>query len=253
MSQILATALGPYLGIVLSQRVDFTMIFLIASIVAAISFTISFVVSRPTHKTTKQVQAKSVKRFHISEFLEFRAIPISIIVMIVGFGYSVVLSFLSLYSRQLHLEKAASFFFLVYAMVVIVSRPFSGRFLDTKGANFVVYPCLVFFAIGMLVLSQANHGITLLVSGAIIGLGYGNFLSCGQAISVKSTSPNRFGLATATYYMFLDVGFGVGPYLFGSLVPITGYRGLYFVMAMVIFATIILYYFLYRKSLYSSR
>ncbi len=253
MSQILATALGPYLGIVLSQRVDFTMIFLIASIVAAISFAISFVVSRPTHKTTKQVQAKSVKRFHISEFLEFRVIPISIIVMIVGFGYSVVLSFLSLYSRQLHLEKAASFFFLVYAMVVIVSRPFSGRFLDTKGANFVVYPCLVFFAIGMLVLSQANHGITLLVSGAIIGLGYGNFLSCGQAISVKSTSPNRFGLATATYYMFLDVGFGVGPYLFGSLVPITGYRGLYFVMAMVIFATIILYYFLYRKSLYSSR
>ncbi len=253
MSQILATALGPYLGIVLSQRVDFTMIFLIASIVAAISFAISFVVSRPTHKTTKQVQAKSVKRFHISEFLEFRAIPISIIVMIVGFGYSVVLSFLSLYSRQLNLEKAASFFFLVYAMVVIVSRPFSGRFLDTKGANFVVYPCLVFFAIGMLVLSQANHGITLLVSGAIIGLGYGNFLSCGQAISVKSTSPNRFGLATATYYMFLDVGFGVGPYLFGSLVPITGYRGLYFVMAMVIFATIILYYFLYRKSLYSSR
>ncbi len=253
MSQILATALGPYLGIVLSQRVDFTMIFLIASIVAAISFAISFVVSRPTHKTTKQVQAKSVKRFHISEFLEFRAIPISIIVMIVGFGYSVVLSFLSLYSRQLNLEKAASFFFLVYAMVVIVSRPFSGRFLDAKGANFVVYPCLVFFAIGMLVLSQANHGITLLVSGAIIGLGYGNFLSCGQAISVKSTSPNRFGLATATYYMFLDVGFGVGPYLFGSLVPITGYRGLYFVMAMVIFATIILYYFLYRKSLYSSR
>ncbi len=164
-----------------------------------------------------------------------------------------MLSFLSLYSRQLHLEEAASFFFLIYALVVIVSRPFSGRFLDAKGANFVVYPCLVFFSIGMLILSQANHGITLLVSGAIIGLGYGNFLSCGQAISVKSTSPNRFGLATATYYMFLDVGFGVGPYLFGSLVPITGYRGLYFVMAMAILATIILYYFLYRRSLHSSR
>lgn len=253
MSQILATAFGPYLGIVLSQRVDFRMIFLIATIVAAISFAISFVVRQPAHKITKQVQAKSVKRFQISEFLEFRAIPISIIVMIIGFGYSVVLSFLSLYSRQLHLEEAASFFFLVYALVVIVSRPFSGRFLDAKGANFVVYPCLVFFAIGMLILSRANHGITLLVSGAIIGLGYGNFLSCGQAISVKSTSPNRFGLATATYYMFLDVGFGVGPYLFGSLVPITGYRGLYFVMAMAILATIILYYFLYRRSLHSSR
>jgi MFS family permease len=253
MSQILATALGPYLGIVLSQRVDFKMIFLIASLVAAISFAISFVVSQPSYKPPKQVKTKTVKQFQISEFLEFRAIPISIIVLIVGFGYSVVLSFLSLYSRQLCLEEAASFFFLIYAIVVIFSRPFSGRLLDARGANFVVYPCILFFSIGMLVLSQATYGITLLLSGAIIGLGYGNFLSCGQAISVKSTSPNRFGLATATYYMFLDIGFGVGPYLFGSLVPVTGYRGLYFVMAMVILSTTLLYYFLYRKSLHFSR
>ncbi|NMC95651.1 MAG: MFS transporter [Syntrophorhabdus sp.] len=253
MSQILATALGPYLGIVLSQRVDFKMIFLIVSLVAAISFAISFVVSQPSYKPPKQVKTKTVKQFQISEFLEFRAIPISIIVLIVGFGYSVVLSFLSLYSRQLCLEEAASFFFLIYAIVVIFSRPFSGRLLDARGANFVVYPCILFFSIGMLVLSQATYGITLLLSGAIIGLGYGNFLSCGQAISVKSTSPNRFGLATATYYMFLDIGFGVGPYLFGSLVPVTGYRGLYFVMAMVILSTTLLYYFLYRKSLHFSR
>lgn len=253
MSQILATALGPYLGIVLSQRVDFKMIFLIASLVAAISFAISFIVSQPSYKPPKQVKTKTVKQFQISEFLEFRAIPISIIVLIVGFGYSVVLSFLSLYSRQLCLEEAASFFFLIYAIVVIFSRPFSGRLLDARGANFVVYPCILFFSIGMLVLSQATYGITLLLSGAIIGLGYGNFLSCGQAISVKSTSPNRFGLATATYYMFLDIGFGVGPYLFGSLVPVTGYRGLYFVMAMVILSTTLLYYFLYRKSLHLSR
>ena len=253
MSQILATALGPYLGIVLSQRVDFKMIFLIASLVAAISFAISFVVSQPSYKPPKQVKTKTVKQFQISEFLEFRAIPISIIVLIVGFGYSVVLSFLSLYSRQLCLEEAASFFFLIYAIVVIFSRPFSGRLLDARGANFVVYPCILFFSIGMLVLSQATYGITLFLSGAIIGLGYGNFLSCGQAISVKSTSPNRFGLATATYYMFLDIGFGVGPYLFGSLVPVTGYRGLYFVMAMVILSTTLLYYFLYRKSLHFSR
>ena len=253
MSQILATALGPYLGIFLSQRVDFKMIFLIASLVAAISFAISFIVSQPSYKPPKQVQTKTVKQFQISEFLEFRAIPISIIVLIVGFGYSVVLSFLSLYSRQLCLEEAASFFFLIYAIVVIFSRPLSGRLLDARGANFVVYPCILFFSIGMLVLSQATYGITLLLSGAIIGLGYGNFLSCGQAISVKSTSPNRFGLATATYYMFLDIGFGVGPYLFGSLVPVTGYRGLYFVMAMVILSTTLLYYFLYRRSLHFSR
>jgi len=247
MSQILATALGPFIGIVLSRYVDFNIIFIFISIVATISFIISFVISEPTRKATMQSQVKAQKSFQISNFLEFKAIPISIIVLILGFGYSVVLTFISLYSKELHLEEAASFFFLVYAITVIISRPFSGRLLDKRGVDFVVYPCLVIFAIGMLLLSQTNYGITLLLAGAIIGLGYGNFLSCGQAISIKGAQPHRLGLATATYYIFLDVGFGVGPYLFGSLVPFTGYRGLYFVMAMMILATIILFYFLYRR------
>jgi MFS family permease len=247
MSQIMATALGPYLGIVMSRRVDFSVIFIVASVVAAVGFVISLVVTEPARSAPPPDKAKEAKGFQVSNFLEFKAIPISIIVLIVGFGYSIVMSFISLYSRQIHLEEAASFFFLVYAVTVIASRPVSGRLLDCRGANFVVYPILLLFAIGMFLLSQAGGAITLLLSAVIMGLGYGNFLSCGQAISVMSASPHRFGLATATYYMFLDVGFGIGPYLFGSLVPFTGYRGLYMVMALIILSTIVLYYFLVRK------
>jgi MFS family permease len=244
MSQILATALGPLIGITLIQRNDFRIIFMVASIIAAIGFGISFIVSQPDRKPLRQAQAQAAKTFQISNYLEFTAIPISMIVLIVGFNYSAVLTFISLYSKELHLEKAASFFFFVYAFIVIISRPFSGQLLDRRGKNFVVYPCLVLFAIGMLLLGQTNSGVTLLLAGAFMGLGYGNFLSCGQAISIKEAPSDRLGLSTATYYIFLDVGFGIGPYLFGSLVPFTGYRSLYFMMAAVIFATILLYTFL---------
>jgi MFS family permease len=247
MSQIVAAALGPFIGITLSQHVDFKMISIVSSVVAAISFATSSIVGEPTHKIPSQDKAEVVTGFQISRFLEFKAIPISIIASIGGFGYSIVLTFITIYSRQLHLEEAASFFFLVYALAVIVSRPFSGRFLDVKGQDFVVYPCLFIFTIGMFLLSQANHGVGLLLSGAMLGLGYGNLLSCGHAISVRGVPPHRLGLATATYYMFLDLGFGLGPYIFGSLVPLTGYRGLYSMMALVILATNILYYFLYRR------
>lgn len=247
MSQILATALGPFIGIVLSRHIDFSMIFIINAIIAAAGFAISFIITQPARKAVKQEQPKPSGRFRISSFLEFSAIPISIIVLIVGFNYSAVLTFMKLYSKQLHLEEAASFFFVVYAAMVIVSRPFSGRLLDTKSAKFVVYPCILLFAVGMFLLGRANHGIALLIAGVVIGLGYGNFLSCGQAISIKNAPSHRLGLATATYYIFLDVGFGVGPYLFGSLLPYTGYRGLFFVMAAVTFVTTGLYYFLSRN------
>lgn len=244
---ILAVALGPFVGVLLIQHVDFKMIFIFNSILAVISFAISFVVSEPTYESPRQDQVKAVKSFQISNFLEFKAIPISIIILVIGFSYSGVLTFISLYTKQIHLEEAASFYFLVYAITVLLSRPFSGRLFDIRGANFVVYPCLFIFAMGMLLFSQANQGISLLLAGAIIGFGYGNFISCAQAISIKEVPPHRFGLATSTYFIFVDLGFGVGPYLLGSLVPFTGYRGLYLMMTIVILATIPLYYFLHGR------
>jgi MFS family permease len=103
----------------------------------------------------------------------------------------------------------------------------------------------------MLLFSQANHGITLLLAGALIGLGYGSVISCAQAISIKGVPLHRLGLATSTFFIFVDLGFGIGPYLLGSLVPFTGYRGLYLMMVIVILATIILYYFLHGRKVSS--
>lgn len=251
MSAILAMALGPFVGILLIQHTNFKMIFVVALILAVISFAISFGVSEPTYKSPEQDKLNHVKSFQISNFLEFKAMPISIIGLIIGFCYSVMLTFIPLYTKQIHMEEASSFFFLVYASAVLVSRPFSGRLFDIKGVNFVVYPCLFIFAIGMLLLSQTSHAIILLLAAAIIGLGFGNFLSCGQAVAIKGVPHHRLGLATATYFIFFDLGIGVGPYLLGYLVPFTGYRGLYLMMSVVILMTIILYYFLYGKKVTS--
>jgi len=133
---ILAVALGPFVGVLLIQHVDFKMIFIFNSILAVISFAISFVVSEPTYESPRQDQVKAVKSFQISNFLEFKAIPISIIILVIGFSYSGVLTFISLYTKQIHLEEAASFYFLVYAITVLLSRPFSGRLFDIKRCKF---------------------------------------------------------------------------------------------------------------------
>ena len=245
MGAILAVALGPFVGVLLIQHEAFEMIFIVTSILAAVSFAISFAVSEPLGND----QANTVKSFQISNYLEFKAIPISIVILAIGFSYSGVLSFLSLYAKQIRLEEAASFYFLVFAVTISLSRPFSGRLFDLKGANFVVYPCLAIYAIGMLLFSQASQGITLLSAGVIIGLGYGNFISCAQAISIKAVPPHRLGLATSTFFIFVDLGFGVGPYVLGFLVPFTGFRGLYLTMVFVILATIVLYHFLHGRRL----
>ena len=244
MSIILASALGPFVGIILLQQVEFKTIFLVNLILAVIAFSISLVVKDPGSKFPEMTGAQEVKRIYIASFLEPKSIPISIVALVVGFSCSIVMAFMSLYAQEIQLEKAASVYFVVSAVATLISRPFAGRLFDLRGANFVVYPCLFIYAAGMFLFSQAYNGATLLLAGAIIGLSYGNFMSSAQTIAIKVVQPHRFGLATATYYVFLDLGIATGPYLLGSLIPVTGYRGLYLMMAIVALATVPLYHFL---------
>jgi MFS family permease len=251
MSVILGTALGPFVGILLSHHSNYNTIFLFNLLLIISSLILSFSIHDTERNAMKQLRTR--KNFRVSDFFEPRALPIAIVSLIIALTYSGVLTFMSIYSKQIHLVKAASYFFLVYAIVVLFSRPFSGRVLDSKGANSVIYPCLLFYAAGMFILSQARLGIILLTAGAIIGLGYGNYQSSAQAISIKMVPRSMVGLATSTYLIFYDLGFGVGPYLFGFLIPFTGLRGLYLLMSMVILATIVLYSFLCGRKISRTR
>ncbi|HPS64961.1 MAG TPA: MFS transporter, partial [Ignavibacteria bacterium] len=94
---------------------------------------------------------------------------------------------------------------------------------------------------------NAATGFILLISGVIIGIGYGNAQSCAQAVSVKVVPAERLGLATSTYFILYDFGLGAGPFILGYLIPLTGLRGLYLIMALVVLASIALYYYLHGR------
>jgi MFS family permease len=143
--------------------------------------------------------------------------------------------------------EVAGFFFVIYSAATLVSRPFAGRLFDSKGANFVMYPAIVLFAIGLIVLSQAGHAYALLLAGASMGLGLGAVQSAGQTIAVKVAPAHRMGLANSTFFMFLDIAIGIGPFVIGLFVPFAGYRGLYTGMGVVAFTCMFLYYLLYGK------
>ncbi|PAE26096.1 MFS transporter [Bacillus sp. 7894-2] len=243
MSTTLATAVGPFIGLLMMQKVSFQMIFAFCLAIGIIALITSFFLYVPA------IETSGVKKqgFQISSFIEPKAVPIAFITLAIAFGYSGVLSFINFYAIEVDLVKAASFFFLIYSAAVLVSRPFTGRLMDLKGANYVMYPAFLLFAAGMFVLSTANSSFTLLLAGALIGLGFGNMQSCTQAVAVKLTPAHRMGLATSTFFIFLDAGLGFGPYLLGFIIPVTGYGRLYGMMAMFVLMSAILYYFLHGK------
>ncbi|MBP1932387.1 MFS transporter [Ammoniphilus resinae] len=246
LSLTLAAAIGPFLGMFLSEHAGFSMNFILCSILLVISFVASLFLKIPKIELTKEELGK-MQSFKLSSFFEPNAIPIAMISAFLGLGYSSVLSFLTSYSKELDLVDVASFFFIAYAAAVLVSRPFTGRWFDTKGENFVMYPSFLLFGVGLVILSQVHQGFFLLLAGVFVGLGYGTLSASAQAIAIKVSPKKRAGLATSTYYIFLDGGIGVGPFILGLLIPTIGYRGLYVSMAVVMIACIFLYQYLHGR------
>ncbi|MCU9614426.1 MFS transporter [Caldibacillus lycopersici] len=248
LSVTLAAAVGPFLGMYINQHVGFEMNLILCTILLGLSFLASLFMIIPKAEFTKE-QLKNMNSFKLSNFFEPKAFSISFISLFIGLGYSSILSFLTSYAQEIKLVDVASFFFIVYAIVILASRPFTGRWFDQKGENFVVYPSLVLFAIGLWTLSQAHQGYFLLIAGAFVGLGYGTYSAAAQAIAIKVSPKHRMGLATSTYFIFLDFGLGVGPFLLGLFIPIIGFQKLYETMGVVVIACLILYYFLHGKNI----
>lgn len=244
---ILASAIGPFLGVVILQYTDMTLIFVLCSIAAGLNIIIAFLVSISEIEMTND-QLQELKGFHFKDFFEVSALPISSIMGIFAFAYSSIISFLASFSKEVQLMTAASFFFIIYSIVVFLTRPITGKMLDSKGDNIVMYPAILSFSAGLIVLSQAEHGIILLLAGALIGLGYGNLLSASQAIAMKSTPRYRVGRAASTFFIFLEGGLGVGPFILGFFVSNFGYRNMYLMLGIMVFIGIFLYYFLYGSN-----
>jgi MFS family permease len=245
MSATLATAIGPFIGLYMAQHTSFQVIFSFCLALGIISLITAFFLYVPALKVTAKVTES--KGFKLSNFIEPKALPISIITLLLAFCYSSVLSFISFYAIEIDLVNTASFFFVVYAVAVLLSRPFSGPLMDRKGSNFIMYPAFIIFGIGLLLLSMTTNSFTLLAAGFLIGLGFGNMQSSSQAIAVKLTPPHRMGMATSTFFIMLDAGLGFGPYILGFIIPVTGYSTLYVILGVLVILTSVLYYFLHGK------
>ena len=247
LSTSLAAAIGPFIGMVLLNTMSFYFIILF-SIVLILFTTIACFIFPVKNIQLSSEHRASLARFSIDSFIEKKVLFISFIAFLMGLSYSSVLSFLSSYAKAIDLVSASSFFFVVYALVITATRPLSGRIFDARGENAVMYPSFIFLTAGLLLLSVTTSSWMLLVSGGLIGLGYGTFMSNGQAICLK-VSPNshRIGIALSTYFIGLDLGLGVGPYLLGELRNVTSFSGLYLVASIIPVICIILYALFYQS------
>ncbi|MFB3161309.1 MFS transporter [Neobacillus sp. 179-J 1A1 HS] len=242
MSTNLAMVLGPFIGLTAIQQWGAKTMFILSVIVAAGALITGLTVklSKPD-ETKKQV---IVPAFSLKNFIEPSAVSIAIVGGFLAIVYSALLSFVSVYANEIHVSEVSSLFFVVYAIILLMSRPFTGKWLDQYGPHVIVFPSIILFAIGMFVLSQSGGAVTFLVSAGMIGLGWGTLFPTFQTIAIQNAAPRKRGLATATFLSIYDIGIALGSFLVGLIAAKMDFSSLYFLCSFYILIGAVLYYFM---------
>ena len=99
------------------------------------------------------------------------------------------MSFITAYSETQQLLAYTSLFFIVFAISMIIVRPWVGKIYDRKGASAVICPSFIFFAIGLVIVSFISNQWMLWLSAIFIGIGYGSLFPCFQTVAIQSSAP----------------------------------------------------------------
>lgn len=241
LSGNLALAFGPSLGLTLSGILPFHQLFFICAGLGLAAF-----ISSSFIKYKKVIPNEEKSKAKKWDLYEKSAIQPAVLIMFITVTFGGIATFLPLYTAEEGVS-GIQWYFLLYALALMVSRLFSGKLYDKKGHRAVFIPGTALIIIAMLLLAWLPNKEILFTAAILYGFGFGTVQPALQAWSVEKTPADRRGMANATFYSFFDVGIGLGAMFFGQISHLFGYKSVYLSAATSVLIAILIYLFLVIK------
>ena len=244
MAMGLAMVLGPVIGLQFASASSYNAMFVICAVLSVFNILLAMIITIPGDNADKHAQKG---KFSFSNIVDPRTVPYAAMTFISAIAYSSISAFLSLYAKELDLVIAASYFFIVYAVCMLLCRPFVGKAADQYGPKYIIFSCLAIFAIGLFVLQMTTAGWMLIVAGAIMGIGYGSITPIYQTEVMSSVPPERVGVASSVFFNSMDLGMAVGAAVMGIIAGASSYSTMYLTACIIIVVAFFLYMYVSRK------
>ncbi|TWJ17774.1 MFS transporter [Geobacter argillaceus] len=233
-------AIGPYIGLSLAHSFGYRSVFIFATLVTLLGLLIVAAVPVEEGVTVRP-------RFTFNDLFEVKAIPISLIALIIAAVYGGVLTFVAVFATELGLLFVAKSFFVVMASASVVSRLLTGWMYDRLGPGVAIGASVVTLAAGLLLLGGMHTTVSMLISAALVGIGYGMAVPSTQTLAIQLSPVHRSSAVTATFFTFLDGGVGLGAYLLGGGIQAFGYSAVYLALGVLNFGCLVPLYLLYGR------
>ncbi|MGZ7887416.1 MFS transporter [Lactobacillus crispatus] len=239
----LAMALAPAVSINIYQKIGYRTS-LAASAVSALLMivAIQFVGDHALPKKRVRTQKKSFK------IIQFNVLPVAILTTLFAIPYFVTQADIVTYVEQKHLTVAVGSYFLIYAIVLLIIRVGLKRYFDTVRFGVWFWLSLVSTAAYIILLAVMNNDWQMALAAALMASGYGIIYSVLQSTALLLAPIEEQGLASATFYLGLDIAMAFGPMISGvidSALPIEWF----YPVELVLVPLILVVYFIWRKRL----
>lgn len=236
LSSTLAMAIGPVVGIKIMYDKGFTEIFFLGSLLIIVTILISRFIKYPESQNIY----KDKPKIGLRDLYEKDALLPSILILIFNITYGGIVTFITLYGKEINIENVG-WFFTANAIMVLITRPIAGVIFDRSGHKWLLLFGGFSAIISLILLSYTTNIYMLILSAIFYGMGFGTVQPSLQAWTINRVSPERRGAANGTYFSAFDIGIGTGSILLGIVARSTTYSIMYRMSILFIVAYLFLY------------
>jgi len=154
--------------------------------------------------------------------VEWRVLALSLTLFLYSFGYGAITSFSAMYADAIGVAPK-SLYLTALAVVILLTRPLSGKLADRIGYRRVFMPCLILIAVGLTLLATGSTRLSLVVSAAFFGVGFGTAYPVFVAYVMRDVYAARRGAAFGAILAAFDTGIGTGSTSVGWLIQRFGF------------------------------
>lgn len=221
----IAMAVGPAVGVFLADSYGFPAMFALSAAAAAAGMVCSLAIVEP-----RPALQRSAAPLSLTNTLHRKSFFPSSVIFCSSVPYSAVMTFIPVFAAAQGIGNPG-LFFTVYAISLVVFRAPIGKLSDILGRKPVIGPGLVVGALSLAILSQAGSMPMFVLVAFLYGLHFAAVQPLLMAMTVDRVSPGERGAAMGTFTLAMDLGIGIGAFLWGYVAEAVGFNSTYVIAA----------------------
>lgn len=210
LSNNLAMAIGPMVGLFLFDNNNYSWVFYSALLTGVTGLIFAMAINAPPRVAVIR-QPVSLDRFIL-----LKGIPVGMNLILIAVSYGMILSFAAMYGKEIGVIGTGVFFTFM-SCGIAASRIFAGRQVDKGKINTVASMGIITLIVSFSFFSLWQIAPVYLITAFFIGIGFGIIFPSFQTIFISLAPHSQRGTANATYLTSFDVGVGIGMLVSGKV------------------------------------